>query len=664
MNDATRQLGTYHETYIIMWLLMVVAFIIFGKGIYDKYKLWKLGVPEERKETASFSRFLKNSFCHLRLLKEAYPGIMHALIFWGFVIFAIGTASIAIHEDLGIEIFDGYFYLIISLLLDLLGFGAIVGIVMASWRRYVTKPERLDNKPEDAISLGLILTLLVTGFLLEGFRIATTNDPWANWTPIGSIIAAIFSGASTGTLEALHPVLWWIHAILTFSFIAYLPYSKMFHIITGSVNQYLAKDKAAQSLKPLDLEDESVEQFGVAEIQQFTWKQLMDGDACIRCGRCQDNCPAYLTGKPLSPKKFTQDLKNHLSVVGPLLLNKKEDEEIAKPIVPEAVQDDELWACTTCRSCEEQCPMFVEHVPKIVDLRRNQVMMESHFPQEAQLAFRGMENNGNPWNIGWKSRADWAKELEITQLGQLEEGSSVEYLFWPGCSGAFDNRNIKVATAVVNLMKKAGVSFGILGNEEKCCGDSARRMGNEYLYQTLAQENVETLNGYGVKKIITSCPHCLNTLKNEYPQVGGNYQVIHHSEFLSQLVSEGKLKPQKAMEAVCTYHDSCYLGRYNDIYAEPRAVIGSISGLQLNEMERNKAKGFCCGAGGGRMWLEEHGERINMNRTEQALNTGANLIVTACPFCLTMLEDGTKAKDVVDTVKTKDIAEILWESIQ
>ncbi len=661
----TRQLGMYHDTYIVMWLLMVVAFIIFGKGIYDRYKIWKIGVAEDRKETASFGRFLRHSFGHIRLLKDSYPGIMHGLIFWGFVVFAIGTASIALEEDLHIPIFRGSYYLILSLALDIFGLGAIIGLGIALWRRYVTKPERLDNKPEDAISLVLILGIILTGFLLEGLRIAFEGDPWANWTPVGAFIATWFGGAAESTLRGIHPVIWWIHALLTFGFIAYIPYSKLFHILTGSVNQYLAKDKAAQSLMPLDLENEDLEQFGVAEIQQFTWKQLMDGDACLRCGRCQDNCPAHLTGKPLSPKKFTQDLRTHLYATAPLILNKKEeDEEISKPLVPEVVSEDEVWACTTCRSCEEQCPIFVEHVPKMVDIRRNQVMMESLFPQEAQLAFRGMENNGNPWNIGWKSRADWANELELTQLGELEEDQKVEYLFWPGCSGAFDNRNKKVATAVVNLLKKAEVSFGILGIEEKCCGDSARRLGNEYLYQTLAQENVETLNGYGVKKIITSCPHCLNTLKNEYPQFGGNYQVIHHSEFLSQLVKEGKLKPEKKTEAVCTYHDSCYLGRYNEIYAEPRAVVGSIPGVQMKEMTRNQAKGFCCGAGGGRMWLEEHGERINMNRTEQALETGANLIVTACPFCLTMLEDGTKAKDVVETVKTKDLAEVLWESMQ
>ncbi|AVX20604.1 Fe-S oxidoreductase [Carboxydocella sporoproducens DSM 16521] len=658
----SRQLGMYHEQYIVMWSLLVLTLIVFAKGIYERYKVWQVGQPEKRwqSEHASWKRFLSNSFGHLRLLRDKYPGIMHWLIFWGFVVFAIGTLSVMLEEDFKIPIYRGSYYLVLSFLLDIFGAGAIVGLLMALWRRYVIRPPRLDSNPDDGVTLLLILGIIVTGFILEGLRISFTKDPWAGWTPVGFMLAKSFSQMAETAQRNLHQVIWWIHLLLTFGFIAYIPHSKLFHIITGSLNQYLAKDKAAQALVPLNLEDENIEQFGIAEIQQFTWKQLMDGDACIRCGRCQDNCPAHLTQKPLSPKKFTQDLKNHL--YERVEKFRQTNEEIGGlALVPEVIEEDVVWSCTTCRSCEEQCPVFVEHVPKIVDLRRNLVMMESNFPSEAQLAFRGMENNGNPWNIGWKSRADWAQELSVPLL---VEDSEVEYLYWPGCSGAFDNRNKKVAIAVVKLLQKAGVSFGILGTEEKCCGDSARRLGNEYLFQNLAQENIETMNGYGVRKIITSCPHCYNTIKNEYPHFGGNYQVYHHSEFLAQLLKEGRLKPQKKLDLQCTYHDSCYLGRYNDIYTEPRAILDTITGLAVLEMERNREKGFCCGAGGGRMWLEEHiGKRINLERTEQALTTGANTIVTACPFCLTMLEDGTKMKNVNETIKTKDLAELLWESL-
>lgn len=659
---AGRQLGMYHEQYIVMWSLLVLTLIVFGKGVYDRFKVWQVGQPEDRwnSPTTSWRRFISNSFGHLRLLKEKYPGIMHWLIFWGFVIFAIGTLSVMLEEDFKIPIYRGNYYLILSFLLDIFGAGAIIGLIMALWRRYVIKPGRLDSNPDDGVSLLLILGIIVTGFILEGLRINFTNDPWASWTPVGLVTAQLFDGMGEDVQRNLHQLTWWVHLLLTFGFIAYIPHSKLFHIITGSLNQYLAKDKAAQALVPLNLEDENIEQYGIAEIQQFTWKQLLDGDACIRCGRCQDNCPAHLTQKPLSPKKFTQDLKNHLHEQ--VALAKNNGAKIGgKALVPDVIEEEVVWACTTCRSCEEQCPVFVEHVPKLVDLRRNLVMMESNFPSEAQLAFRGMENNGNPWNIGWKSRADWAKDLNVPLLA---ENSEVEYLYWPGCSGAFDNRNKKVATAVVKILQKAGISFGILGTEEKCCGDSARRLGNEYLFQNLAQENIENMNGYGVTKIITSCPHCLNTLKNEYPQFGGNYQVYHHTEFLAQLIHNGKIIVNRKLDLDCTYHDSCYLGRYNDIYSEPRTILNAVTNKPVLEMVRNREKGFCCGAGGGRMWLEEHiGKRINLERTEQALNTGASIIVTACPFCLTMLEDGTKMKDVNETVKAKDLAEILVEAI-
>ncbi len=689
----TRNTEMYAQYYWLMYTLMVIAIIIFCKGVYDHYKLWKLGKPERRERWwppgPGIVRVVKGTLGHARILREDYPGTMHFMIFWGFIIFALGTASIAVHEHTGLPTFQGWYYLVVSFILNVFALLVVVAILMALWRRLVARPEGIDSQTDDWVALAIIFLIVATGLLLGGLLIAITQDPWAAWRPVEYLISTGFSGVDPQRLLGVHQVVWWIHVCLAMGFIAYIPYSKLFHIFAGPVNQYLARDKAAQSMQPLDLEDESIEQFGVAEIQQFTWKQLLDGDACIRCGRCQDNCPAYISGKPLSPKKLTQDLKNHLRVVAPKLAaalkatDEKKDEATPMPLAPDVIAEEEIWACTTCRSCEEQCPVFVEHVPKIVDLRRNLVMMECSFPSEAQTAFRGMENNGNPWNQGWKCRSDWTKDLAVPEW---DDEQPPEYLYWPGCSGAFDNRNRKVATAMVALLKKAGVSFAILGNEEKCCGDSARRLGNEMVYQTLAKENIETMSGHGVKKIITSCPHCFNTLKNEYPQFGGCYEVIHHSVFLSRLLRDGRLKPvqssqpgitggpllPKILEAgglnpaiTCTYHDSCYLGRYNDIYNEPREILRSISGFRIKEMGRNRYRGFCCGAGGGRMWLDETPEqRVNFKRTEEALETGASLIVTACPFCLTMLEDGTKAKDVNEQVKTRDIAEVLWDSIR
>ena len=660
----SRPLGMYSESYLIMWALMLVTFAIFGKGVYDRYRLWKVGAPEKRPESWSqgIIRFINNSLLHLRILRETVPGLMHLLLFSAFAVCALGTLSVAITEDLNIPLFYGWYYLILSLAMDILGFAALLGIGIAFWRRYMTTTPGLDNQMTDLVSLMLLKGIFVTGFLLEGLRIALMGDPWFMWNPVGWLVSLPFAGMAKPTLKMLHVSTWWIHLFLSFGFIAYIPYSKFFHILTGPLNQMLAKDKACTALTPIDMEDEAIEQFGVAQIQQFTWKQLLDGDACIRCGRCENNCPAHLTDKPLSPKKLVQDLNNHLHAQGPALLKGEIKEEDAKMLVPDVIEEETVWACTTCGSCETQCPVFVEHVEKIVDMRRNLMMMESNFPHEAQAVFKGMEKYGNPWGIG-RSEADWLqKELAVTPLA---ENNEVEYLYFVGCAGTFDERNRKVTTAVIKLLQMAGVSFGILGKEQSCCGDSARRLGNEYLYQSLVAANVEQWQGYGVKKIITSCPHCLNTIKNEYPQFGGQFEVVHHSVLLAQLLAAGKLKPNKPIEASCTYHDSCYLGRYNDIYSEPRNVIAAIPGLKATEMERNHDKGFCCGAGGGRMWLEELiGKRINVERTEQALATGANLVVTACPYCLTMIDDGTKTKNVDETVKTKDIAEILWESVQ
>ncbi len=689
-----RPLGWYASGYLIMWAIMLVVFAVLGKGIYDRYRLWKIGVKEDRFPGwgAGIKNVVVHAIGHKKILRDTYPGIMHLLIIFGFLVFVVGTASIAIHEDLKIQIFKGDFYLYLTFLLDVAGLAVIVGILMAFYRRYVLKPDRLDNQPDDAISLWLILGIVVTGFITEAIRIAYTPDPWSSWSPIGKALSYAFGGPFQGALSVtnieevaappgFHQVFWWIHTLLTFAFIAYIPKSKMFHIIGQALGQFFLKEKSAQALAPIDFENEAIEQFGVSKLEEFTWKQLMDTDACVRCGRCQDNCPAYLSKKPLSPKKLMQDLKAHLHEKGEVLLAQaataKDATESAatsevaeeavsvldKVLTGEVIEDEALWSCTTCRSCEEQCPAFIGHVPTIVDMRRNLVMMESNFPAEAQIAFRGLENNGNPWNVGWKSRGDWTAELGVKTMAEVEEGETLDFLFWPGCAGAFDSRYRRVTTALVKLFQKAGLNFAVLGTEEKCCGDTARRLGNEYLYASLAQENVETMNGYNVKKIVTACPHCLNTLKNEYPQLGGSYEVTHHTEVLAKLLSDGQLRVANNLNTKITYHDSCYLGRYNDIYDQPRKILNAIPGVKVVEMERSNYRGFCCGAGGGRMFLEEHHDRINIMRTEQALAVEPDLIATACPFCLTMIEDGTKAKDVVDNVKTKDLAEILVDLI-
>ncbi|MBI4595388.1 MAG: 4Fe-4S dicluster domain-containing protein [Candidatus Tectomicrobia bacterium] len=669
----TRELYWNIPGHIILYALLALSIIIFLNNFYERYRLWRLGKPEKRWDNMGerIKSALWTIFGHNRLLKSPYPGLMHVLIFGGFVVLFIGTDLVALQADLSIPLLYGRFYLGFSLFMDIFGMVVLVGLALATIRRYIQKPDLLDNKPEDSWSLILIAAIIVSGYIIEGIRISVTKPSWEVWSPIGYWLAGIFTSLQLdkGSQETAHRVLWWFHLLLTLGFIAYLPKFKLFHIISSSLNILFRPLKSKGAIESINLEE--AETFGASKIQDLTWKQLLDLDACTRCGRCQDNCPAYLSEKPLSPKKMTQDLKALMVDEGKAILTSlkkegKEEEERTpvRSLIGESVTEDEIWSCTTCRACQEECPVFVEHIPKTIELRRNLVLMESNFPAEAQVAFKNMETNGNPWGIGWAARADWAEGAGIKILGESEEAKA-DVLFWVGCAGSFDDRNKKITQALVKTFKAAGVDFAILGTEEKCCGDSARRLGNEYLYQMLVEGNIETLKGYNVTKIVTACPHCFNTLKNEYPQFDGNFEVIHHSQFLAQLLKDGKLPTTRPLDKSITYHDSCYLGRYNDIYFSPREVINSIPGLKLQELEKSRERSFCCGAGGGRMWLEEHlGKRINELRTDQIIEKKTDLVATACPFCLTMIEDGLKVKELSEAVKAYDIAELISQSLE
>jgi Fe-S oxidoreductase len=464
---------------------------------------------------------------------------------------------------------------------------------------------------------------------------------------------------------------WWLHIVGVLGFLNYLPYSKHLHVLSSVPNVFFAKLEPRGTLKALNLQDEALTKFGASDVEDFTWKQLLDGYSCTECGRCDSACPANNTGKLLSPRKIMIETRRRLMEKAPILNNPKSQiplltslakGSLDKHLVDDYITEEELWACTSCLACVQECPVQIEHTDAIVDMRRYLVLDESRFPKELQLTFQNLERNFAPWGFSHSSRADWADGLSIPLLSEKRDA---EFLFWVGCAGAYDARYKKVTQSFARVMQTAGVNFAILGTEEKCNGDPARRAGNEYLAQMLMTENIGTLNGYGVKKIVTTCPHCFNVLKNEYPELGGNYEVFHHSEFLMNLVRVGRIRLTKEQQTRITFHDPCYLGRYNQMYDEPRRTLISIPGTEMVEMSRSREKSFCCGAGGGRMFMEERaGKRINIERTEEALRLNPNVIGTACPFCMTMLTDGVKEKDTFGSVQVKDIAELVLDAAE
>ena len=657
----------------VNYIFALIALLIVAYAFYDRIRLWRRGTEAHRSDRVGerIKGVIGYVFGHRRVLKERYAGLMHALIFWGFVLLFIGTGLEAFDHYSGLHFLTGVAYLTFSFILELAGLAVLIGVIMAAWRRYVTRPARLDNKPEDFWVLLLLFVVVVTGFLVEGVRIASLNAPmnapWERWSFVGWICSTVFfSGIDQGAALTWHKGIWWFHVIISYIFIAAIVYTRLFHIFTTFISTYTRNLEPA-AVRPIE-DMEEAETFGVNRLEEFTWVDLMHLDACTRCGRCQDNCPAYLTDKPLNPKGVIQDLKAHLDEMAPVWAQKKTGGAAEQPPEVEekslaggVIVDDATWSCTTCGACTEHCPVFIEPWSKLIDLRRSMTLMESRFPQEVQVAFRNMENNSNPWGIGSATRGDWAKDLGVKTMA---ENPDVEYLLYVGCAGSFDDLNKRVSTAVVKILGSAGVSFGILGAEEGCCGDSARRLGNEYLFQIMAQQNIEAMKGYNVKKIITLCPHGYNTLKNEYPQFGGQFEVYHYTEILADLITQRKVSFTKPVDLRVAYHDSCYLGRHNNIYEQPRSILRSLPGLTLVEMRRAREKGFCCGAGGGRMWMEEHlGTRINHARIEDIVKCNPQMVGTACPFCYTMMVDGIKEKGLEGRYQARDIAEFVWKAM-
>ena len=666
----------------IAFYTVIPVMVVWGAFQFAaRMRNWERGGPAKRRTT---TKNVKRRAGDVRaglymqtLLRDSAAGLMHSMIYFGFLVLMGVTTVLEIDHQMpeSLKFLHGGTYKAYSFVGDLAGTVFTVGVIWAIVRRYIQRPYRIriKTKPEHAVILGTFLAIGITGFGAEGFRIAVDGMPdYEKWSFIGYPLATWFNGMSASAISTWHQW-WWIAHVLSFVvFLAILPITMLRHVFTSPINMYLRdKDRPKGAMKPMpNLMETELESFGASVVEDFTWKQLLDTDACTMCGRCTSVCPAHATGKPLDPREIVLKTGEVMAATGSPVVSPPigTDAEITVGAnsLFERITAEEIWSCTSCKACDEICPVNIEILDKILDMRRYLSLMESNFPAELGNAYRAMENQGNPWGMNQGERGDWADGLDVTVVDPGDPLTS-EYLYWVGCAGSFDDKNKKVTQAMAKLLRRAGVDVAILGPSEMCTGDSARRSGNEYLFQMLAMPNIETLNSMGVKKVITQCPHCFNTLLNEYPQLGGHYEVVHHTQLLEQLIADGRLDVSQAtLEERITYHDSCYLGRHNDVYLAPRKVVGSIKGIEVVEMPRNGTKGMCCGAGGARMWMEESiGTKVNDERAREALSTGATRIATACPFCYIMMDDGAKAAGAEeDTVKVADLAIHLLDAIE
>jgi Fe-S oxidoreductase/nitrate reductase gamma subunit len=662
--------------YTIIPVMFIYGAVVFSWRVQN----WQRGGPDKRdinpKNAKRRLERLRAGLYMQTLLRDPAAGIMHSMIYFGFLVLLAVTSVLEINHQLpgSMKFLHGDIYRAYAFVGDLAGVVFTAGVVWAIVRRYVQKPYRIriKSKPEHAVILGTLLAIGVTGFLAEIFRIALDGRPdFERWAFVGYPLSALVE--DLGAIAGWHQAMWILHVASFIVFLVILPTTMLRHIFTSPLNMYLSdKDRPKGAMKAMpNLMETELESFGASVVEDFTWKQLLDTDACTMCGRCTSVCPAHATGKPLDPREIVLKSGEVMAASGSPVVSPPigVDPEItiSANSLFERITPEEVWACTTCKACDENCPVNIEILDKILDMRRYLTLMESDFPTELGGAFRGMENSGNPWGMSQGERADWAKDLEGITVLDGGDPFEAEYLYWVGCAGSFDDKNKKVTQSMAKLMQRAGVSFAILGPSENCTGDPARRSGNEYIFQMLAMQNIETLDGMGVRKIITQCPHCFNTLDNEYPQLGGHYEVLHHTQFLEELIDLGRLDMTGAkLEERIVYHDSCYLGRHNDVYMAPRNVIGNLKGIEIVEAERNGTKGMCCGAGGARMWMEEHiGKQVNVERSQELLATGATRIATACPFCYIMIDDGVKAQGVEeDQVKVGDLAMHVLEAIE
>ena len=661
---------------VVFGVLVLSAILVFVYSASRRIRLLLALAPEPRFDRIGLRirKTLEYAFAQKRMFRDLYAGTFHIFLFSGFLVLLVRTISMVLEG-----LFPGFVLLpgragdLYTLAKDVFEVLVFIGVGMAVFRRAFARPKRLDLTLDAWVILFLIALLIAADLVSEGARVTLAPQLASAWAPAVAVVAGLFVGAAPATLDALYVGGWWIHLADIFFFGNYLPYSKHFHIITAIPNVFFLKLEPAGRLGTPDLE--SSEHFGVSRVEHLSWKSALDGYTCTECGRCRVVCPTALTAKPLDPKVFIGDLRDAVYEATPGILagaagrgNGSASAEATadssaparptrKELIGGWISEDTIWACTTCGYCTSACPVFIiPAVDKIIEMRRHLVLEKAEFPKEMQTAFRGMETNGNPWGIAAASRADWARDLPVVTMAEAGE-KKVEVLFWVGCAGSYEDRARKVSRSLVELLNAAGVSFAILGTEETCTGDSARRMGNEYLFQTLAQQNIETLNGYGVKKIVTNCPHCLNCIKNEYAPLGGRYEVMHGSELVSRLIAEGHIVLDMAIPQTITFHDPCYLGRYNGIYDAPRRILEAIPGMTLRELPRSRERGLCCGAGGGRMWMEEKlGSRINQTRMREIAEAGTDAVGLSCPFCMIMI--GNAKEETAAATQPFDVLEL------
>ncbi|MDN4606031.1 (Fe-S)-binding protein [Sporosarcina highlanderae] len=690
--------------WILFLAVVAYALALFTHLITSRTQFIKLGRKEEFDSNVSrrLHAIWVNVFGQKKLMKDKKSGTIHVMFFYGFLLVQFGAIDLiwkglkpGSHLPFG-PIYGGFTFfqeIVVAVIL--------VAVIWAFHRRYVEKLVRLKRGWKSGLVLIFIGTLMLSTLIANGANMVWLGHG-TTWTePMASAIASVFSFMSPTAAAVVFFIAWWIHLITLLTFLVYVPQSKHAHLIAGPINTYMMRFDRRGKLSPIDFEaleeaedEDDMPALGVGKITDFTQKQMIDFYACVECGRCTNMCPATGTGKMLSPMDLITKLRDNLTNTGALVTKKQPwvpapmfkhtkgnqialaaglegatlDDIYNPSLIGDVITEEEIWACTTCRNCEDQCPVMNEHVDKIIDLRRYLVMTEGKMDADAQRAMTNIERQGNPWGLNRKEKENWRDmrpDLHIPTVKEMKRADEeFEYLFWVGAMGAFDNRSQKIALAFAHLMNEAGVKFAILGNKEKNSGDTPRRLGNEFLFQELATGNIDEFEKAGVKKIVTIDPHAYNIFKNEYPDFGFKAEVLHHTEMLYDLVMAGKLKPVHPINETITFHDSCYLGRYNDVYDAPREILKAIPGVNLVEMKRNRQDGMCCGAGGGLMWMEEDtGHRINVARTEQAMEVSPGIISSGCPYCLTMLSDGTKAIEVEDKVGTYDIAELLEKSI-